>query len=384
MVMNELTYRPGTIAPVASLVAAGFLASACATEGAVNPGASAETMVLTESLRIGDEAAGDTVYFNYVWDMTVDSQGRILVADNSRPGFRVFTPGGALAHEIGSEGEGPGEFMETPLLYVSVQDSVYAFDLNSNRLTVYSPDSYELARLLTLGEDRSSGASPIDVLASLPNRLVVQFEHIVRRDLGDGHDFFTEIKILDLAGQIVRDSLVVIPSMQHTLVEDESFPRPIPFPRQFGRRSFVVLGSDDVIYAGWNENIRISGTSTDGAATGTFSIGRAPVFVTSTEKDARAANFPREWQEQIRQDIPKTKPAFNALVPDDEGQLWLKLSRPEDVALAEWLVVEAQTGSILAKASLPATAGILAVRQGKAYGVLDEDQNVLIVWDIDS
>ena len=383
MVMDKVPYRPGMIAPIASLVAAGVWVTACATEESIDSAAAAEILVLTESLRIGDEAAGDTVYFNYVWDVTVDSQGRILVADNSQPGFRVFTSDGTLAHEIGSEGEGPGEFMETPLLYVSLQDSVYAFDQNSNRLTVYSPGSYELARTLSLSEDRSSGASPIDVLASLPNRLVVQFEHIVRRDLGDGYDFFTEIKTLDLAGQIVRDSLVVIPSMQHTLVEDESFPRPIPFPRQFGRRSFVVLGSDGVIYAGWNENIRIGATSTDGAATGAFAIGRAPVFVTSTEKDARAADFPREWQEQIRQDIPKTKPAFNALVPDDEGQLWLKLSRPEDVALAEWLVVEAQTGSILAKASLPATAGILAVRQGKAYGVLDEDQNVLIVWDID-
>ena len=341
-------------------------------------------MVLTESLRIGDEAAGDTVYFNYIWDLAVDSQGRILVADNSQPGFRVFAPDGTLAHEIGSEGEAPGEFEQTPFLYVSVSDSVYAFDLSSNRLTVYSPGSYELARTLSLSEDRSSGASPTDVLAALPDKLVVQFEHVPPRDPAVNNDGFTEIKILDYAGQVLLDSLVLIPSMQHTLISDEAFSTPIPFPRSFGRSSFVVVGSDDVIHAGWNESISIRTASLDGSVAGEFTIPHSAVPVTSNEKDAEAARYLGGWQDQLRDDMPDTKPAFNAMVPDDNGQLWLKLSRPEDAVLAEWLVVEAHSGRISAKASLPATAEIMTIRQGRAYGILDEDVAVVVVWNIGS
>lgn len=91
------------------VLAGGLFASICATESTVYPGEDAENLVMTEVLRIGDEAAGDTIYFGYsVWDVETDSRGRILVTDNSEPGFRVFTSEGVLIHQVGSEGVAPG------------------------------------------------------------------------------------------------------------------------------------------------------------------------------------------------------------------------------------------------------------------------------------
>lgn len=382
MVMDKVPYRPGMIAPIASLVAAVFWVSACATKEPIDPAAAAEILVLTESLRIGDEPAGDTVYFDSVWDLAVHSEGNILVSDDSQPGFLVFTPDGTLIHEIGSEGEGPGEFEETPLLYVSLQDSVYAFDLNSDRLTVYSPGSYELSRTLSLSEARSSNARPTDVLAALPDMLVVQFEHVVPRDPAVNNDGLIEIKTLDLAGHILRDSLVMIPSMQRTLIEDSDISTLIPLPREFGRESFVVLGSDGVIHAGWTESIDITSVPLDGRTAGGFAVPHSPVPVTSEEKDSLSSQYLKEWTDQIRQDMPDTKPAFNSLVPDDEGRLWIRLSWSEHAAEAEWLVVEAHTGKVSAKTSLPVSAELMAIRQGRAYGTLDEGAEVVAVWKI--
>lgn len=84
----------------------------------------------------------DTVYFDYIDDIEVDAQGNILVADKASPGFRIFSPDGSLTHEIGSEGEAPGEFQDVPLLAVGAGDSVFVFDEDNDRLTVYSPGDY--------------------------------------------------------------------------------------------------------------------------------------------------------------------------------------------------------------------------------------------------
>ncbi len=52
--------------------------------------------------------------------------------------------------------------------------------------------------------------------------------------------------------------------------------------------------------------------------------------------------------------------------------------------MAEWLVVESSTGDVVAKTSLPVTATIMKIRQGNAYGVLDDGQDVVTVWEINS
>lgn len=96
-----------TIRLLTLITLAACLIGGCTTREEIDPGATAETISLTESLRIGDEAVVDTIYFDYISDIEVDAQENILVADDASPGFRIFSPDGTLTHEIGSEGEAP-------------------------------------------------------------------------------------------------------------------------------------------------------------------------------------------------------------------------------------------------------------------------------------
>ena len=168
--------------------------------------------------------------------------------------------------------------------------------------------------------------------------------------------------------------------MQVTTISDDGFS--IPFPRQFGRRSLLALGSDGLIYHGWTDEISIRALAIDGSTVNEFAVSHVSVPVTSEEKSARATSYPDNWQEELRQDMPDTKPAFNAMIPDDQGQLWIRPSWPEGALESEWIVIEAESGSVVAKTTLPTGVGLDTIRDGKAYGTMDDDDAVVVVWDI--
>ncbi len=168
--------------------------------------------------------------------------------------------------------------------------------------------------------------------------------------------------------------------MQVTTISDDGFS--IPFPRQFGRKSLLALGSDGLIYHGWTDEISIRALAINGSTANEFAVSHVSVPVTSEEKSARAASYPDNWQEELRQDMPDTKPAFNAMIPDDRGQLWFRLSWPEGALESEWIVVEAESGSVVARTTLPTGVGLDTIRGGKAYGTLNDDDTVVVVWDI--
>ena len=361
---------------------AACLIGGCTAEEDMDPGATAETFSLTESLRIGDEAVVDTVYFDYINDIEVDARGNILVTDEASPGFRIFSPDGTLTHEIGSEGEAPGEFQDTPLLTVGAKDSVFVFDVDNGRLTVYSPGDYQLTRMVNLATKLPDHVDAADVLAILPEGLFVEFAHYPDEDTADEKGWLTEIMFLDHSGGVLRDSIVLIPSMEVTLISDEIFEN-FPFTRQWGRESFIISSSDGLIHAGWNETIQVRIASLNGVV-GEFVIPHSPIPITLDEKNEQVSRWPKEWQVQLRRDVPDTKPAFNAMVLDDEDRLWMQLNWPADSTKAEWLVVESSTGDVVAKTSLPVTATIMKIRQGKAYGVVDDGQDVVTVWEISS
>ena len=367
-----------TIRFIALLAFGACLIGGCATEEDIDPGATAETILLTESLRIGDEAAMDTVYFDNIDDVEVDTQGNILVSDNAYPGFRIFSPDGALTHEIGSEGEAPGEFQYHPLLTVGAKDSVFAFDGDNGRLTVYSPGDYRLTRMVNLAAHVPDHVSAYDVLAVLPEGLFVEFDYYTDEVTPDENDWPVEIKFLNHSGGVLRDSIVLIPSYQLTLISGRTV-----HPRLWGRESFIISSSDGLVHAGWNETIQVRTASLNGIV-GEFVIPHSPIPLTLDEINERISRYPTEWQVQFRADMPDTKPAFNAMVLDDEDRLWMQLSWPADSIKTDWLVIESSTGDVVAKTSLPVTAKIMKIRQGKAYGVVDDGQDVVTVWEISS
>lgn len=89
----------------------------------------------TEVQRIGSAQSPDTG-FSRIAGIAVDREGQIYALDGQDLRIRVFNPSGALVRMIGREGQGPGEF-ESPPLFGVVGDTIWAYDRENYRLTLF-------------------------------------------------------------------------------------------------------------------------------------------------------------------------------------------------------------------------------------------------------
>ncbi len=335
----------------------------------------APVLTLTEATRIGDEAAGDTVLFDNVYNVTADSKGRVYVEADRVYGILVFSGEGGFIRQIGREGEGPGEFKFEPGMYIGPRDSVYTFDLVSDRLTIFSPDEFEVVSTVTIGVGATPESTPWDILATTPDGLLMEYytrrqEHI-------------EVKLVDWSGRIVRDSLARLPLFETVLVEFGGGSTDIQ--REFGRESFFSVGVDRMIYFGWNEDIDIKAVTPEGSLAREITVPYANVPLSSADKAAALERRSERYRAALSRDMPDTKPAYMALLADDKGGLWVKLSWPEGAQETTWLVLDGESGAIVATTTLPVHVDLYAVRGGKAYGTIDDEETgvaLVAVWNI--
>ena len=80
-----------------------------------------------------------------------------------------------------------------------------------------------------------------------------------------------------------------------------------------------------------------------------------------------------ELEREFRSNVPRTKPAYEALVVDDVGRAWLRLSTVEDAMEAQWLVVNLE-GSVEATATLPVSIWLQVIRGNRAFGTFRDEE----------
>ena len=370
--MNDLSELT-TICLLASFM---VVASCQPPEPSASPEPPAPVLTLTEATRIGDEAAGDTVLFDNVYNVTADSKGRVYVEANQVYGILVFSGEGALMRQIGREGKGPGEFEYEPDVYIGPRDSVYTFDMGNDRLTIFSPDEFEVVSTVTIGVGATPESTPWGLLATTPDGLLMEFG--ARRP-----ERIIEVKLVDWSGHIVRDSLARLPFGETVVLEHSGgFSH---YPRAFGRESFFSAGADRLIYFGWSEDIVVKAVTPEGNLARDISVPHARVPLSSADKAAALERAPDFIRASLSRDMPDTKPAYMALLADDKGGLWVKLSWPEGALETTWLVLNGESGAIVATTTLPVHVDLYAVRGGKAYGAIDDEDTgveLVAVWNI--
>jgi len=124
-----------------------------------------------EGWRVGTEPlfvlrGSDGTEENRLLDPTsidVDSQGRIIVGDGNQAGWHavlVYDSAGHFQFQAGRSGQGPGEFGQLWWASAYRGDSIAAFDMSGDKLSVFAPDG-EFARGLRTpplpGQDRPPG-----------------------------------------------------------------------------------------------------------------------------------------------------------------------------------------------------------------------------------
>lgn len=149
---------PSNVALVVLLTLVGFLLphSANAQQEVVSLAPPCETCTIqaTRLTTLGEPSGEGMLVVQYNRVVT-DSQGRFFVTDDASPKVRVFDGDGTVITALGREGEGPGEFLFISATSIGPADSLFVFDPNLGRISVFTPD-------LTLGRTvtTSFGANP--------------------------------------------------------------------------------------------------------------------------------------------------------------------------------------------------------------------------------
>lgn len=94
---------------------------------------------LLEIFRVGSLDGVDDS-FGRVMSVTLDSRGRVFVADDKRHRIAVFGGDGRFVKEVGRQGHGPGEFQSPWLVAVDASDSVFVWDAEQSRISVFDPN----------------------------------------------------------------------------------------------------------------------------------------------------------------------------------------------------------------------------------------------------
>ena len=116
-------------------------------------------------LQIGDGVQGSTPgRFGYPCDVVCDKAGNFYVADygeNDR--VQVFSPEGKWLRQWGGHGYEPGQFLRPRALAIDDQDRIYVADSVTHRIQVFDTSGKLLASWGTRGSALGELAYPFDV-----------------------------------------------------------------------------------------------------------------------------------------------------------------------------------------------------------------------------
>ncbi len=345
-----------------------------------------QTVTLTEGFRIGDEAAGDTLLFGAVTQVSADSEGQVYVVESPFNGIHVFSAIGDHITSIGRLGAGPGEFQNAPQIHVGPSDTLYAFDFWPRRLSVFSPESHEFEYSLSLGSSNDA-CPPISLLGVEQQGFVLLCGQGVGSPAEAHMTRFNRVYVQSRDHRVLSDSIAVLPvreELVHTTHDTMVFHSLI-----YGRSPHFVFGPGGPLYYAWNDAIRIRVVGLDGALQDEINISHEPIQVTSKERDDALASygFPASnatLNNLARARMPATKPAFSYFLVDDLDRLWISLSMREGALEIEWLIVDLQ-GQVIATTNLSRQMRPMRIRGNRVYGrLVDPDTliHMVVAWDM--
>ena len=290
--------------------------------------------------RIGDTAlvvigGGNGVRVGRIVDAVRTESGAIAVADGDAQVVRVYDQSGRLLRTLGRRGTGAGEFQAVDWL-APAADSILAFDLVARRLTMFGAPTR--VRTASLAGAEGTITAPLGryadgtllVAAGDPTFPFQGREGSVR------HDSVTLVRA-SAEGEPIDTIARVAWGESFGVAIGEGDRRFLaPMPRPFGpRASAAVVGDDVVVGEAKRNELKVYGAGA--ALVRSIRRDRDPLPVTpdaiAAFKEAqRRASAERGLQAEVDAALmaaleqapwPERLPAFDAVLADPDGNLWV-------------------------------------------------------------
>lgn len=340
------------------------------------------TLAETPDADIGSQAETDPAHqFTQIRSAVRLSDGRIVVGDWGSKEVRYFNPAGQHIMTVGGQGEGPGELRFLYRVDVLPGDTVVVggwpigsrvwFDENgafirNQALGPWFPGMLGITlsdgSLLLDTYEFGSYGNTLENWAARGTEDFLRPAGVLERVSRDGAD-------ADTLGLILGERWF----KRGTLRQDFAM-HALPFT-PIG----LVAASLDHLYVGHTERPEVMAYSAQGVLTSIIRWHVEPVPVTRADRSAfeeevidsrRNANvLPhyRRWLAEV--EYPATKAAFDGLVAEAGGRLWVKGAPVAGAALDRWFIFDPD-GAVIAQVAIPSDVELLHV----------DGTDVLVKW----
>ncbi len=333
----------------------------------------------TPVLIIGEE---DDASFGDIVGVTRLEDGTIVVADAFARHVRLFSANGTELATVGRRGSGPGEFETIAKMIDNGVDRIGVFDSRLLRLTTIERD----------GTQRNS--VPMEII-SARDRVVpvgwltdgnVVATHNPRDSIRrDRYRQRLELLTHDTTGA-VHDSLATIPGTQMWDWEWEMGVTPAMVP--FGRMTIVRV-RDNSVYVAANDGYRIDRYNETGQLVGVIKLTTKPTSLPAraieTHKAAERAKGtsgldskgPGEIFGRLADDAPYPEfvPAYDDLLVDTRGRLWVRDFRIDKSATSHYTVFE-RNGITTAAIAMPGGFEPTDIDDGFIVGIWKDEFDI--------
>jgi hypothetical protein len=313
-------------------------------------------ITLEEDLRLGV----DEPLFGYVGSVEADAAGVIYVAEGRDPAnIYRFDPSGALVGNLGSMGEGPGEYQGLGIIMLG-RDSIVVWDSRVDRMITYEADG---SHRRTGPRISTGNPTSVSILGKTDGGyFAVETPYfttgMTNDDVGD-----VSYRMLYPDGSV--GDVLWTSGLSEYLLWSEANSMSVS-SRPFGRRTTCAALADQ-FYCAWTESLELHGFTASGDTLPPFRIQYTPIPVTAAERQEAVARVSDIFIDQLS--IPDTQPALDGMTADDRGRLWLKVRLEPGDEVANYWVFDPADGSIVST-RVEGNVTIRSVRDGHAYAVL--------------
>ncbi|HEY0018148.1 MAG TPA: 6-bladed beta-propeller [Longimicrobium sp.] len=330
---------------------------------------------------IGGADEGGAYHFTTVAGAVRLGDGRIVVADKGSQRLHVFDADGTHLRGIGREGGGPGEFRGLDGLVLLRGDSIAAWDSRLRRVSVLDP-SGRLAREVTLDGlglfPRFKGMlddGSFVLAAGLRPGAAAPTGAAARRDSVTYLRFGPNGALLDTVGRFPGAEMVTLPSTGAMTMEQVVF-----------GRDFHLVAGQDRFYAADDDHYEVTEYRPPNTPVRRIRKPHEEVRVSAgdlarvREQSRDVSGVPPQLRAQLARrnpDVPHrpTLPAFESLLLDAEGYLWVEYPRVTRAEASRWDVFDRE-GRWVTTVATPGGYQVLQVGRDFVLGTARDSLDV--------
>ena len=280
-----------------------------------------------KELVLSDESLPEGEFFNSIIDVVTDNNGFIYVCDYRANNIRKFNAKGEFMKVIGKEGQGPGDF-NRPSRVEIIQDRLVVWESRNLRISILNLNGDFIK---SIPHDFRQHGWPYKMRALRDEKIILETEKSYPGDPKRAQE-----RILRLYSQDMKYQKAIY---EHEVLRNRYITEPVRInvPIPFSANVYWDVSPKGKIIIGFSEKYEIEIHDPLKGKTVSFDHKYEPVEVTKKDKEIYFAgmttSFTDGTTEQIKRgapdyiventEFPKYKPAFDDILCDSEGNIWV-------------------------------------------------------------